>query len=216
MQTDVPIIITLPFWEAWMCALGFGREQRRDSILSDPTPCSFNGRHQRGSGRLCLFSEPKVGTSASLSSLPGSSQVILILLLSHPRAPNTLNTLAFSCSEFNLPSLSISCAWSGSWSGDATPGFLELLHPKGSHGFRHLTSPQECWGWTYGMGCSRLSQAGVLFRDTLEMSRVNSRKEVTASHRKDSIKRFSTLGVFRGQTMGMFPELSKTLTLGIL
>lgn len=70
---------------SWMCALGFVREQRRDSILSDPTPCSFNGRHKRGSGRPCLFSEPKVGTSASLSSLPGSSQVILILLLSHPR-----------------------------------------------------------------------------------------------------------------------------------
>lgn len=118
------------------------------------------------------------------------------------QAPNTLNTLSFSCSEVNLPSLSISCAWSEPWSGEATPGFLELLHPKGSHGFRHLTSPQECWGWTYGMRCSRLSQAGVLFCDTLEMSRVNSRKEVIASHPKDGIKWVSTLGVFMVRPWG--------------
>lgn len=31
------------------------------------------------------------------------------------QAPNTLNTLSFSCSEVNLPSLSISCAWSEPW-----------------------------------------------------------------------------------------------------
>lgn len=145
-------------------------------VLSVARACQF-----RGTGRPWPSFEPKVGTSPSLSSLPGWLQVILILLHFYPRAPYTpctLNIFTFRGIEVNFSSQSYRLCqewalfrggkpkvfWNSSTPGPSRwPGRWETLH-------KH-------WSWTYGMGCPWLYQVGNLFHDALETSRVDSRLE---------------------------------------
>ena len=160
-------------------------------------------------------------TSPSPLSLPGRLQVTLILLLCSYPGQHILNISAFRDTEVNFSSQSYKLCQEWALFGGRQPRFSGTPQPQGLAHVQTCDKPYmnvdlALWagmlmalpGWCFSSWCFETRRVKSRLEGGTKQERPTSKEGVNAVR--------CLCRVPCGQTTGTFPELSKTLTLGIL